>query len=363
MPSCGDCRWCKKGEEHVCPFYVGACIDFGSSGSGITFPSHPESVASSSSSSEDEDESDESSLLDSLSTSEDGDKGNDGDGDGDKGNDNDGDDDSNKKPCTHEGCNNPCKWGYQVCAKHGREGNNDIPLKSLCRHPDGCTNQSQKNSLCWKHGGRTDRPILLCSHDVCTSRSIGKQGICQKHGAKVKVLICTVDGCNRPRKRKIDKKCNRHSKVCNHPTCTEYPHHRGRSGFCKEHKPPPPQKKYKQIFKPNIQCKVPGCTTPSKNCIEQLCQFHGGTVPLCKVGGCQNVVSSKGLCVRHGAPVKQCKFDGCQSRPIQGGEERKREKILNCYCSTCMYLLHPYTSAMYISYYIIICIFSSPGYG
>ena len=49
-----------------------------------------------------------------------------------------------------------------------------------------------------------------CSADGCTNRAInGKGGVCMRHGAKVKVKRCSVEGCTNQSKRA--GVCQRHS--------------------------------------------------------------------------------------------------------------------------------------------------------
>ena len=70
-------------------------------------------------------------------------------------------------------------------------GNNTAAAKKKARRVcsvDECTNSSQKDGLCDRHGGRP-----LCSHDGCSNQRV-RGGVCVRHGAR-KPKKFSQEGC------------------------------------------------------------------------------------------------------------------------------------------------------------------------
>ena len=110
-----------------------------------------------------------------------------------------------------------------------------------------------------------------CSAEGCTNHVV-KGGVCNKHGAKVKVKFCSSDGCTN--KAYSGGVCNRHGatkKLCSTEGCTN---EAKRGGVCMRH----------------------GAKVKKKRYIKYECSADG----------CTNNAYKGGVCVRHGAKLKLC---------------------------------------------------------
>jgi hypothetical protein len=75
------------------------------------------------------------------------------------------------KLCSKEGCTNQVRNGG-VCQRHGAE------VKVYRCSKEWCPNQVVRGGLCWTHG---EQP--KCSASECTNYAVNR-GVCIKHGAR-----------------------------------------------------------------------------------------------------------------------------------------------------------------------------------
>ena len=85
------------------------------------------------------------------------------------------------KLCSADGC---VKFAQTegVCVRHGAK------VKTKTCSSDGCTNIVKNGGVCIKHGAK----VKLCSSEGCTNKIV-KGGVCIKHEAKRK--LCSSEGC------------------------------------------------------------------------------------------------------------------------------------------------------------------------
>jgi len=124
-----------------------------------------------------------------------------------------------RKICFMDGCTSVAKW-KGVCQRHGASIR--VPR---CSH-DGCNNQAQKGGICVRHGAKRK----VCSFEGCML-SVAQNGVCIRHGAKLPT--CSNEGCtNRVQNSGL---CYRHGatkRVCSHDECNNWAR---KGGVCKRH--------------------------------------------------------------------------------------------------------------------------------
>ena len=69
-----------------------------------------------------------------------------------------------------------------VCIKHGAK------VKVYVCSYEGCTNRAIQGGVCMRHGAK----VKLCSSEGCTNQ-VQRRGVCWRHGAKEK--RCSSEGC------------------------------------------------------------------------------------------------------------------------------------------------------------------------
>jgi len=108
------------------------------------------------------------------------------------------------KTCITEGCtSNSIK--DQLCFKHRL--NKDEKSKLPCII-EGCKSQRSKDQLCFTHRLNKDEKSKVkdpCTVEGCTLKQING-GLCYNHGAKK--LLCIIEGCTSGRRK--DKLCYKH---------------------------------------------------------------------------------------------------------------------------------------------------------
>ena len=168
--------------------------------------------------------------------------------------------------------------------RESSKGDEDVGLKMVGQKKyrktcsaDGCTkNKAQKEGVCKKHGAK----IKLCNSEGC-SNIVVKGGVCKRHGAKVK--LCSTERCTNQAVR--GGVCVKHGakrkKLCSSESCTN------------------------QVIKGGV------------------CVKHGAKRNLCSSEGCTNQARKGGVCIKHGAKEKRCGSDGCTNRAVKGGVCRR----------------------------------------
>jgi len=127
---------------------------------------------------------------------------------------------------------------------------------------------------------RNGRYHHLCSSAGCTSIARGKEGVCKRHGAKVRKYTCTHIGCN---------------------------NHAQKGGVCIKHGAKVKRK----------MCNHKGCINLAMK--GGVCFRHGAKRKTCSHKGCNKQVQNRGVCIRHGAKVKTCSHEGCNNHAKKGG--------------------------------------------
>lgn len=186
-------------------------------------------------------------------------------------------------------------------------------IKERLRIDDGF---EHKTSIEYKMTGGCRRK--LCSVVACTNLSIGRVGVCTRHGAKYTTnkakprshLQSRIesppqrdDGYEHKPSTEYKISGSRRKKVCSVVACTALAVF---GGVCSKH-----GAKY--------ICSVEDCV--KQVAAGKLCMKHGAQIPKCQAEGCTNHRVTGGKCVRHGAKRYQyyCKIPGCSSRPKKFG--------------------------------------------
>ena len=203
------------------------------------------------------------------------------------------------KRCNNDSCTNQSVQNG-VCVRHGAK-----VKRRICTSP-GCNNVVISKGVCIKHGAKYKRRPK-CKYDTCSKRAI-KGGVCISHGAKVKQRPkCERDGCSLLAVK--HGVCRRHEaggqsqQVCKREGCETQAIRRR---LCERHLD-------------TQKCYIDGCSKFSHG--QGLCLSHGAKVKRCKVNGCQKHIISEGVCIEHGAKRKHtsCSVVHCNKQAQKGG--------------------------------------------
>ena len=206
-------------------------------------------------------------------------------------------DHNSRRLCVHKGCPNQVQKDG-ICIKHGAK-----VKRELCRH-EGCTNWLVSQGVCRRHGAKP-QVRKICSHDECNNFAI-RLGLCHRHCTKKN--LCSVVGCtNGSIGKKLGGVCRRHGapkQLCKHEGCTSQVVNKG---VCIRHGAKP----YHYI------CSHKGCNSQVVN--SGLCITHGARKIICSHDGCSKQVQNNGVCYKHGARSLLCNHAGCPNMRVKMG--------------------------------------------
>jgi len=145
-------------------------------------------------------------------------------------------DEEEKTPSTFSDIQCTTKRSY--CSKRKREAEeiNESVQKAAECSVEECTGKALDSGKCWKHKG-----YKHCNQDGCTKRA-HNQGVCRRHGADIARVVvkmtktCSHEGCTNKSRGK-EGVCIRHGaswtkKTCSHERCTNYVK---KDGVCIKH--------------------------------------------------------------------------------------------------------------------------------